>query len=51
MLPQICPDEYEPADIYTENPTFIGFKSNLKTFNDKDTCLNILDFRTSRLSN
>ncbi|CAG8786470.1 19767_t:CDS:2, partial [Gigaspora rosea] len=45
------PDGYEPADIYTEDPKLIGFKSNSKTFNDKDTCLNILDIRTSRLSN
>ncbi|CAG8834603.1 3038_t:CDS:1, partial [Cetraspora pellucida] len=42
--------KYESADIYTEDPTFIGFQSKPKTFNNNDTCLNILDFRTVRLS-
>ncbi|CAG8814156.1 12722_t:CDS:2, partial [Dentiscutata erythropus] len=42
--------KYESADIYTEDPTFIGFQSKPKTFNNNDTCLNILDFRTSQLS-
>ncbi|CAG8705691.1 11656_t:CDS:1 [Gigaspora margarita] len=46
-----CTNEYEPADVYTEDLTFIGFQSKPKSFNNRDTCLNILDFRTSRLSN
>ncbi|CAG8476093.1 24344_t:CDS:2 [Cetraspora pellucida] len=42
--------KYESADIYTEDPTFIRFQLKPKTFNNNDTCLNILDFRTSQLS-
>ncbi|CAG8518652.1 4021_t:CDS:2 [Cetraspora pellucida] len=38
--------KYESANIYTEDPTFIRFQSKPKTFNNNDTCLNILDFRT-----
>ncbi|CAG8792694.1 9826_t:CDS:2, partial [Dentiscutata erythropus] len=46
-LYQTCPVEYEQADIYTEDPTFNGFQS--KPINS-NTCLNIHNFRTSRLS-
>ncbi|CAG8642860.1 10342_t:CDS:2, partial [Dentiscutata erythropus] len=38
---------WEPADIYTEDPTFNGFQS--KPINS-NTCLNIHNFKTSRLS-
>ncbi|CAG8554060.1 12078_t:CDS:2, partial [Dentiscutata heterogama] len=38
---------YEQVDIYTEDPTFNGFQS--KPINS-NTCLNIHNFRTSRLS-
>ncbi|CAG8704968.1 563_t:CDS:2 [Cetraspora pellucida] len=38
--------KYESADIYTEDLTFIRFQSKPKTFNNNNTCLNILDFRT-----
>ncbi|CAG8824643.1 25147_t:CDS:2, partial [Dentiscutata erythropus] len=46
-LYQTCPVGYEQADIYTEDPTFNGFQS--KPINS-NICLNIHNFRTSRLS-
>ncbi|CAG8754620.1 19327_t:CDS:2, partial [Dentiscutata erythropus] len=46
-LYQTSPVEYEQADIYMEDPTFNGFQS--KPINS-NTCLNIYNFRTSRLS-